>query len=187
MAEEEPEDPEEPVDAAEEAEEASEAPDEAEGSGFNWWLTVIPALAVLDLVIVLLYGARILSPSDIGSGVEIVHVVIAGAVILVALLVVEAVLLAGGHPDNLEDDDEPAPGPETTAARDDVQEAPSPDGETPDLEALATDDEVEGRRVLEMARPPKDAVEAGVYSTTYVEVDHDRVLRVEELVAERSA
>lgn len=175
---------EEPEPEDEDAAEPVEA-DETTGIDFNWWLLVIPVLAVLDLVIVLLYGANMLDPQDIHSEAELLHVVIAGGVVLVALLVVEGILLAGGHPDHLEDEDEPAPGPETPAAREDLPEAPSPEGQTPDLEALATDDEVEGRRVVELARPPKDRVEAGVYSTTYVEIDTERVLRVEELVAQR--
>lgn len=179
MADEQPEADEEP------AAEAQEEP-EQEGEAFNWWLVVIPVLAFLDLIVVLLYGANILSPQDIHSEAELVHVVLAGLTFLVILLIVEGVLLVGGHPENLEDDAEPAPGPQTPAARTETAEAPSPEGETPDLEALATDDEVDGRSVLEMARPPKAAVEAGVYSTTYVEVDNDRVLRVEELVARRA-
>lgn len=164
--------------------EAEPDPDQGGGSGFNWWLLTIPAVAVVTLVVVLLFAASVIPPSSIHESVGLVHVVIAGAVILLALLIAEIVLLVGGHPDHLEDDEEPAPGPETPAARDDVPaEEPVEAG---DLETVATDDEVEGRRVLEMARPPKRGVDAGVYSTTYVEIDDARVLRVEELVAERA-
>lgn len=181
LAEEEPEQPDEDV-------AADEAAEQEGGSSFNWWLTVIPVLALLDLIIVLLFAAQMLSTEAIHPELELFHVVVAGLVGLVALLVVEAVLLWGGHPDHLEDEEEPAPGPETSAAR---EEAPPEDDEgsalaAGDLETLATADEVEGREVLEMARPPKGVVDAGVYSTTYVEIDPDSVLRVEELVAERT-
>lgn len=159
-------------------------PDQSEGADFNWWLLAIPTVAILTLAFVLLVASAIIPASSIHSSLELLHVVIAGSVVFVALLVVEGVLLAGGHPDHLEDDEEPAPGPERPAARDDIPEEAEA---AEDLETLATDDEVEGRRVLEMARPPKDLVDAGVYSTTYVEIDGDRVLRVEELVAERAA
>jgi hypothetical protein len=37
-----------------------------------------------------------------------------------------------------------------------------------------------------MARPPKQSVDAGVYATTYVEIDNSHVLRLEEIVAERA-
>lgn len=169
-------------DASEEEASSSET-----SSGFSesdWWLLVIPVLALATFVLVLLYGASILHPSSIHPDASLVHVVIVGAVVLVALLIVEGVLLAGGHPEHLEDEEEPAPGPERPAAREDIPT--EEDAEEGDLEALSTDDEVEGRKVLELARPPKTAVDAGVYSTTYVEIDRESVLRVEELVAERA-
>ena len=151
--------------------------DEAEPSDWNWWLLTIPILAVITLVVVLLYGMDVLVPSELGEGVELFHVVLAGTFVLVALLIVEFALLMGKHPENLEDDDEPAPAPERPAARHDE--------EAPDLEAVATDDEVEGRQVVEVARPPKWAVDAGVYATTYVEVNGQHMLRLEEIVALR--
>lgn len=176
---------EEPSVPDEEASEPDQAPVEQESwvSTFDWWLLVIPVLALFTFVVVLLFGASIIHPSSIHPEATLLHVVVAGAVVLVALLIVEGVLLSGGHPDHLEDDEEPAPGPQRTAAREDVPSEPSEEGE---LETVSTDDRVEGRQVLEMARPPKNAVDAGVYSTTYVEVDTDNVLRIEELVAERA-
>lgn len=180
------EEPDEPGDEASSPEEEGEEPPlEAEDSWidrFDWWLLVIPALALVTFVVVLLFGANVLDPTTIHPEASLLHVVIVGAVVLVALLIVEGVLLSGGHPDHLEDDEEPAPGPERSAARDDAP----PEGDGEDVEMLATDDEVEGRRVLEMARPPKTRIDTGVYSTTYVEIDTQRVLRLEELVAERA-
>jgi hypothetical protein len=162
---------------------AAEArPQSEEPSGFPWALLAIPAVAMLVLVAVLLAAAQVVLPSSVHPSLELVHVVVVGGVILVVLLIVEAVLLTGGHPDHLEDEAEPAPGPERPAARDDTPDDQPAEG---DLETVATEDEVEGREVLEMARPPKGGVDAGVYSTTYVEIDKERVLRVEELVAER--
>lgn len=150
---------------------------------FNWWILVIPALALITFIVVLLFGANVWDPTAIHPDATLLHIVIVGAVILVALLIVEGVLLSGGHPEHLEDDEEPAPGPERPAAR---EEGEPPEGEG-DVEILPTDDEVEGRQVLEMARPPKERVRTGVYSTTYVEIDREQVLRLEELVAERAA
>ena len=150
--------------------------DEDEGPGWNWWLIVIPIVAVLTFVLVLLYGANVLVPADLGADVELWHIVVAGVVVLAVLLIVEIVLLVGRHPEHLEDEEEPAPQPEVVAARRE---------EAPDLEALATDDEVDGKKVLEVARPPKGAVEAGVYATTYVDLDNSHVLRLEEIVALR--
>lgn len=182
MADEDPEETETPDEASE-----SEA-DAGRGSAWNWWLLVIPALALLDLIIVGLYGANVLSPADIADSVTLEHIVIGGSVILGILLIAEIVLLAGGHPEHLEDDEEPAPEPDRPAARGDTGVPEAQGGEaSSDLEALATDDEVEGRKVLELARPPKAGIDTGVYSTTYVEVDNDRVLRVEELVARRAS
>lgn len=157
-------------------EDLTAAPEDDEGPGWNWWLVTIPIVAVVTFVIVLLYGSNVLVPADLGEDVELFHIVIAGVFVLVALLIVEFALLLGKHPENLEDVPEPAPAPERPAARTD---------EAPDLEAVSTDDEVEGRRVVEVARPPKWAVEAGVYATTYVAVDRERVLRLEEIVALR--
>lgn len=183
---------EEPDVSGEEAssdEEASEEPTgEPEASWvdrFDWWLLVIPALALVTFIVVLLFGANVWHPSAIHPDASILHVVIVGAVVFIALLIVEGVLLSGGHPEHLEDDEEPAPGPERPAAREDGGGARP--GDEGDVEMLATDDEVEGRRVLEMARPPKTLVDTGVYSTTYVEIDPESILRLEELVAERAA
>jgi hypothetical protein len=163
--------------------EADEAPD---GQGFNWWLIAIPVVAVLTIAVVLLFGARILDPSLIHSSLTVGQIAIGGLVVLAILLVVEVVLLMGGHPDHLEDEEEPAPGPDEPAARDDLPDAePSPVGAEGDFEALATEDHLEGREVLEVARPPKEDVEAGVYATTYVDVDNGHVLRLEEIVARR--
>lgn len=163
---------------------AEDAPDEASsqlqedqtGPAWSWWLLVIPILAVLDLIIVLLYGANVLVPSDLGEGVELVHIVIAGAIVLAILLIAEIALILGRHPDHLEDADEPAPGPAREAAR---------EGEPPEWEAVETDDQLDGKHVVEVSRPPKWAVDAGVYATTYVEVSDDNVLRLEEIVALR--
>lgn len=149
---------------------------ERDGPDWNWWLVTIPIVALATLVLVLLYGANTLEPTDLGDEVELFHIVIAGSLVLLALLIVELVLLLGKHPDNLEDEAEPAPAPDLPAARED---------EAPDLEAVSTDDNVEGRQVLEVARPPKWAVDAGVYATTYVPVDTAHVLRLEEIVALR--
>lgn len=156
-------------------------------SSFDWWLVAIPVVAVATIVTILLFGARILSPSAIHESLTVGHIAIGGVVVLAILFVIEIVLLMGGHPDHLEDEEEPAPGPETTAAREDIpaQADANPIGEEGDLEALATQDRVEGRDVLEIARPPKNDVDAGVYATTYVEVDHSHVLRLEEIVATR--
>lgn len=164
--------------------EADEAPDT--GQGFSWWLIAIPVVAVLTIAIVLLFGARILDPTAIHSELTVGHIAIGGLVLLAVLLVVEVVLLMGGHPDHLEDEAEPAPGPDEPAARDDLpaHEA-TPVGAEGDFEALATADQVQGREVLEVARPPKDDIDAGVYATTYVEVDNGHVLRLEEIVARR--
>lgn len=156
--------------------------------GFDWWLVAIPIVAVVTIVLVLLYGARILDPTAVHESLTVDHVAIAGLVVLAVLFVVELVLLTGGHPDHLEDAEEPAPGPDRPAAREDV---PSQAGQAAaigsegDLEALSTEDRLEGRSVLEMARPPKSDVDAGVYATTYVEVDNGHVLRLEEMVARR--
>lgn len=161
-----------------------EAP--ARGQGLNWWLIAIPVVAVLTIALVLLFGARILDPSLVHPSLTVGHVAIGGLVVLAVLLVVEVVLLMGGHPDHLEDDEEPAPGPDEPAAREDLpdQEA-TPVGAEGDFEALATEDQLEGRDVLEVARPPKDDVDAGVYATTYVDVNNGHVLRLEEIVARR--
>lgn len=161
-------------DAPEEA--SSEAQEEDQGSAWSWWLLVIPILAVLDLIIVLLYGANVLVPSDLGDGVELFHIVIAGIIILAILLIAEIALIFGRHPDHLEDEEEPAPGPAREAAR---------EGEPPEWEAVETDDQLDGKPVVEVSRPPKWAVEAGVYATTYVDVSDDNVLRLEEIVALR--
>lgn len=157
----------------------------ASSRGFNPWLIVIPAVAVLTIAVVLLFGARILDPTSIHESLGVGHIAIGGLVVLLILLIVEVVLLMGGHPENLEDEDEPAPGPDTPAARDDVSGAAAAVGAEGQFEALATDDRLEGRDVLEMARPPKTDVDAGVYATTYVQVDTSRVLRLEEIVARR--
>lgn len=179
---------EDPVDEEpEEAPEAQETGAETPGARWNWWLVALPVVAVLDLIVVLLYGANMLSVQDIHADAELLHVVLAGLAILLILLVIEAVLLMGGHPENLEDEEEPAPGPETPAAREDVPAPAAEKDQAAELEAVETDDEVEGRRVLELARPPKGIVDAGVYSTTYVEIDTEQVLRVEELVAQKTA
>lgn len=169
--------------ADEDIAEPDEEPEEpsSERSAWNWWLLVIPVLALVTAVIVLLYGTFTLQPTGIHESVELWHIVVVGSVVLVGLLIAEIVLMSGGHPDNLEDEEEPAPGPERTAAREDL-----PDREAEALEMLATDDEVEGHTVLEVARPPKGTVDAGVYATTYVEVDTGHVLRLEEIVAERT-
>jgi hypothetical protein len=162
--------------------------DEATGSGqgFNWWLVAIPAVAVLTIVLVLLFGARILDPSTIHESLTVGHIAIGGLVVLGILLVVEVVLLMGGHPDHLEDEEEPAPAPDEPAAREDLPDhETTPVGAEGDFEALATEDELEGREVLEVARPPKDEVDAGVYATTYVHVNNGHVLRLEEMVARR--
>lgn len=163
---------------------ADEAP--ATGQGFDWWLVAIPVVAVATIVLVLLFGARIVDPSLVHESLTVGQVAIGGLVVLAVLLVVEVVLLMGGHPDHLEDEEEPAPGPETPAAREDL---PAPDatpvGAEGDFEALATEDHLGGREVLEIARPPKNEVGAGVYATTYVEVDNGHVLRLEEIVARR--
>lgn len=156
--------------------------------GFNPWLAVIPAVAVATIVVVLLYGARILDPQAVHPDLTVDHVAFAGLGVLAVLFVVEVVMLAGDHPDHLEDEAEPAPGPDAPAAREDLpveEDELSPVGADGELEALATDDRIEGRDVLEMARPPKGEVDAGVYATTYVEVDRARVLRLEEIVARR--
>jgi len=162
--------------------------DEATGSGqgFNWWLIAIPVVAVLTIAVVLLFGARVLDPSTIHPELTVGQIAIAGLVVLAILLVIEVVLLMGGHPDHLEDEAEPAPAPEEPAAREDVPATETqPVGAEGDFEALATEDQLEGREVLEMARPPKDDIDAGVYATTYVDVDNGHVLRLEEIVARR--
>ncbi len=166
----------EPVaeDAPDEA--ADQAQDPDEGSAWSWWLLVIPIIAVIDLVLVLLYGANVLVPSDLGDGVELFHIVIAGLIVLAILLIVEIALVLGRHPDHLEDEEEPAPGPDREAARED---------EPPEWEAVDTDDQLDGKHVVEVSRPPKWAVEAGVYATTYVDVSDESVLRLEEIVALR--
>ena len=151
--------------------------EQEEGPTWNWWLLAIPVLALAVLVVVVLYGANVLDPADLGNDVELFHVVIAGVVVLAILFLIELALLLGRHPDHLEDAEEPAPAPETPAARGGE--------EPPELEAVETDDVLDGKNVLEVSRPPKWAVEAGVYATTYVEVTHDAVLRLEEIVALR--
>lgn len=162
---------------------ADEAPS---GQTINWWLVAIPVVAVATIVLVLLFGARILDPSTIHESLTVGQIAIGGLVVLAILLVVEVILLMGGHPDHLEDEAEPAPGPDQPAAREDLptHEA-EPVGAEGDFEALATGDKVEDREVLEVARPPKDEVDAGVYATTYVEVNNGHVLRLEEIVARR--
>ncbi|PSG96996.1 hypothetical protein BRD56_07925 [Thermoplasmatales archaeon SW_10_69_26] len=170
------------------AEDGNADADEATGSGqgFNWWLVAIPVVAVATIVIVLLFGARILDPSSIHESLTVGQIAIGGLVVLVILLVVEVVLLMGGHPDHLEDEEEPAPGPDQPAAREDLPEHDTePIGAEGDFEALTTEDRLEGRDVLEVARPPKDEIDAGVYATTYVEVNNGHVLRLEEMVARR--
>jgi hypothetical protein len=166
--------------------EEHDEPVESKGTSFNWWLVAIPVLALLTFVLVLLFGAGVFEPSSIHESVELVHVALASLAIFVILLVLEFVVMTGSHPENLEDDEEPAPGPDTPAAREDVPGGTAQADEPGDLEALLTDDRLEGRDVLEMARPPKQSVDAGVYATTYVEVDDSRVLRLEEIVARRS-
>lgn len=172
------------------AQDAGENPQHASPGrqGFNWWLVAIPIVALATIIIVLLYGARILDPTAIHESLTVDYIAIGGLVVLAILFVIELVLLTGGHPDHLEDDEEPAPGPDRTAAREDVPSQASQAaaiGSEGDLEALSTEDRLEGRSVLEMARPPKSDVDAGVYATTYVEVDNGHVLRLEEIVARR--
>lgn len=166
-----------------ETEEVTTEPEEPRSSGWNWWLITIPTLAVITFVVVLLFGANTLQATDLHTDAELWHVVLVGSVIFVILLIVEISLLWGAHPAHLEDEAEPAPGPETPAAR---EERPAEAEEAEDLEILETDDQVEGRQVLEVARPPKGSVDAGVYATTYVPVDGTHVLRLEEIVALRS-
>lgn len=170
MAQDEPADEDAPDEATEQAQEHDE------GSAWSWWLLVIPIIAVIDLAVVLLYGANVLVPSDLGDGVELFHIVIAGVIVLAILLIAEIALILGRHPDHLEDEEEPAPGPARQAAR---------EGEPPEWEAVETDDQLDGKHVVEVSRPPKWAVDAGVYATTYVEVTDDDVLRLEEIVALR--
>ncbi len=166
--------------------EADEADEAASSRDFDWWLIAIPIVAIFTIVVVLLFGARIIDPASVHESLTIGHVAITGLVILAILLVLEIVLLMGGHPDHLEDDEEPAPGPDTPAAREDLPVSQAaPIGEEGEFEALATEDRLKGREVLELARPPKNDVDAGVYATTYVDVDNGHVLRLEEIVARR--
>ena len=158
---------------------------------------MLPIIAVVDAVVVALYGAGVLDVTDLGDAARVFHVVLVGLAIFVVLLFVEVIMLlrtfggAGGPPtdDDLEATaDEGAGQPEGPVEAAPEQPATAWAGdEGPDLEALQTADELEGRQVIEVARPPKTAVESGIYATTYVSVNPKTVLRLEELVAHQGA
>jgi hypothetical protein len=155
--------------------------------GWTWKLSWLPIIAVAVLVGVLLYGAGVLDVTALGDGVRVFHIVLVGVLVFLVLLAIETVLLvrtfADDAPVELEEDapapPEPGPEPEPDAPA----FAPPPVAGADAVEAVVTADHYDGRNVLEVARPPKSAVEGGIYASTYIPVNGSFMLRLEELVA----
>ncbi|MBI4394117.1 MAG: hypothetical protein HY556_10045 [Euryarchaeota archaeon] len=133
-------------------------------------LIILPVLALVVFLVVVGINSGIIDSRAIGN-VPFETYVYGGTAVMAVLLVAEMILLLqrAAEPEAVETALEPIP---LVDKRDELGEL------------VLTQDNHQGRQVVEYSRPPKSRNKGAIYVKTFIELDGKYVLRAEEMIAE---